>query len=141
MVSLDYSIIPAIIIFLALIFVLNSLLFKPILQIQEERAKRTSGLIEQSRRELENQQDLFQEYESKIKQARAEGYRLQDQSRNEAAKRRTETIDGARKRADDMTEQSRATLAAELRAAKEQMTVEAGEIARRITAMILRRPA
>ena len=140
MVSLDYSIIPAILIFLVLIFALNSLLFRPILRIQEERVKRTSGLMEQSRREVEDQQRLFGEYEAKIKNARTEGYRLQDQIRGEAAKKRAETIDEARKSAERVTEQSKSQIAAEVKAAKEKMADEAGEIAGRITAMILQRP-
>ena len=140
MVSLDYSIIPAILIFLVLIFALNSLLFKPILRIQEERVKRTSGLMEQSMREVEDQQRLFGEYEAKIKNARAEGYRLQDQIRGEAAKKRAETIEEARKSAEQKTEQSKSLIAAELKAAKEKMADEAGEIAGRITATILQRP-
>ena len=141
MVSLDSSIIPAILIFLALIFALNTVLFKPILRIQEERLKRTSGLIEQSRRELENQENLFREYEAKIKQARAEGYRIQDKIRGDAAKKRTETIEEARKSAGRMAEQSKASLADEVRAAKDKMSADADDIASRIAAMILQRPA
>ncbi len=141
MVSLDSSIIPAILIFLVLIFALNTVLFKPILRIQEERLKRTSGLIEQSRRELENQENLFREYEAKIKQARAEGYRMQDKIRGDAAKKRAETIEEARKSAGRMAEQSKASLAGEVRAAKDTMSAEADDIASRIAVMILQRPA
>ncbi len=141
MVSLDYSIIPAILIFLALIFALNSLLFRPILRIHEERAKRTSGLVELSRREVEAQQNLFREYEAKIRKARTEGYRLQDQIRSDAAKRRAEIIEQARRGAEKMIEQSKALIAAEAGVAKEMMAAEAGEIADRITALILQRPA
>ncbi len=141
MVSLDFSIIPAILIFLALIFAMNSILFRPILRIQEERLKRTSGLIEQSKRELEDQQNLFRDYEAKIRQARFEGYQLQEQIRGEAAKKRAETIEGARKDAEKMTEESKALIAAELKAAKEKMAAEARDLASRIAAMILQRSA
>jgi len=141
MVSLDYSIIPAILIFLALIFALNSLLFRPILRVQEERMKRTSGLIEQSRKEVEAQQNLFREYEAKIRQARNDGYRLQDQIRGDAAKRRAEIIQQARGGAERMTEQSKALITAEAKAARDKMAAEVGEIADRITAMVLQRPA
>ncbi len=141
MVSLDYSIIPAILIFLVLIFALNSLLFRPILKIQAERASRTSGLIEQSRAQLETQQNLFNEYEAKIRNARSEGYRLQDQVRSDASKKRAETIDAARRGAEELTGRSKVSIAADVRAAKEQMAAEAVEIAGRIAAMILQRPA
>ncbi len=141
MVSLDYSIIPAILIFLVLVFALNILLFKPILKIQAERESRSSGLIDQCRKELQNQQNLFREYEAKIKQGRAEGYRLQDQLRGEAMKKRAEAIEAARNGAERMTEDARASIRNEVQAAKLQMAVEVREIARGIAAAILQRSA
>jgi F-type H+-transporting ATPase subunit b len=141
MISLDYSVIPAILIFLTLIFALNYLLFKPIQRIQAERESRSSGLIAQSRRELETQQKLFREYEEKIKDARAEGYRIQDQWRTEAMKQRSGALEEARRGAEQMMEQSKASIGAELQAAKTQMAGEAQEIARGIAATILQRSA
>jgi F-type H+-transporting ATPase subunit b len=141
MISLDYSIIPALLIFLMLVFALNILLFKPILKVQAERESRSSGLIEQSRRKLENQGKLFEEYEAKIKSARAEGYRLQEQVRAEAMKKRAEAIETARKSAERMIGESRASIQTEVQAAKSQMAAEAREIARGIAATILQRSA
>ena len=141
MISLDSSIIPALLIFLALIFVLNQLLFKPLLKVQAERESRSSGLIAQSRRELENQQDLFGRYEESIKAARAEGYRHLEIRRGEALKKRTEALDAARKSGDTLTQESRGSIRAEVQAAKELMDSETREIARRIAASILRRSA
>ena len=141
MISLDYSVIPAILIFLTLIFALNYLLFKPIQKVQAERASRSSGLIDQSRRELENQQKLFKQYEERIKHARAEGYKIQDQWRAEAMKKRSGAIEEARKSAEQVMEQSRASIRAELQAAKSQLAGEAQEIARGIAATILQRSA
>lgn len=141
MISLDSSIIPAILIFLALIFTLNQLLFKPLLKIQAERESRSSGLMARSRHELEHQQDLFQKYEETIKGARTEGYRRVDQRRGEALGKRSEALDAARKAAERMTQESRESIQAEVQAAKTQMASEAREIARRIAATILRRTA
>jgi F-type H+-transporting ATPase subunit b len=141
MISLDSSIIPAILIFLALIFVLNHFLFKPLLKIQAERESRSAGLIARSRMELESQQDLFRQYEAKIKGARAEAYRYQEQLRGEALKKRSEDLDAAREAGERITEESRGSIQTEVRAAKEQMASEAREIARGIAAMILRRSA
>jgi len=90
---------------------------------------------------LENQQILVKEYAEKIKRARAEGYRFQDQSRGEAMKKRSGAIEEARKSVEQMTEQSRASIRAEVQAAKSQMADEAREIARGIAATILQRSA
>jgi F-type H+-transporting ATPase subunit b len=141
MISLDSSIIPAILIFLALIFVLNHLLFKPLLMIQAQRESRSAGLIARSRMQLESQQDLFRQYEEKIKSARAEAYRHQEQRRGEALKKRAEALDAARKAGERMTEESRGSIRTEVQAAKEQMASEAREIALGIAATILRRSA
>jgi F-type H+-transporting ATPase subunit b len=141
MISLDYSLIPAILIFLTLIFALNYLLFKPIQRVQAERESRTTGLIAQSRRELENQQKLFEEYEEKIRRARTEGYQIQEQWRADAMKKRSGALDEARGSAEQIIEQSRASISAEVQAAKTQLAGEAREIARGITATILQRSA
>ena len=141
MISLDSSLIPALLIFLALIFLLNRLLFKPLLQIQTERESRSSGLVAQSHRELESQQGLFRRYEESIKAARAEAYRHLELRRGEALEKRTEALDDARKSGERLTQESRGSVQAEVRAAKQQMDSEAREIARGIAASILRRPA
>jgi F-type H+-transporting ATPase subunit b len=141
MISLDSSIIPALLIFLTLILVLNQLLFKPLLRVQAERENRSSGLIAQSRKELENQQDLFGRYEESIKAARAEGYRHLEERRGEALKKRAEALEAARKSGVKLTQESRGAVQAEVQAAKKQMDSEARELARGIAASILRRTA
>jgi F-type H+-transporting ATPase subunit b len=137
MISLDSSILAAILIFLVLVFVLNKLLFKPLLTIQAERESRSSGLIARSRKELESEQDLFRKYEETIRGARAEGFRHLDQRRGAALKKRAEALDAARKAGERMTQESRESIRAEVQVAKTQMASEAREIARGIAATIL----
>lgn len=84
MISLDFSIIPAIVLFLTLVFALNYLLFKPLLKVQAEREERTVGQHEQARRRLSHHLDLFNRYVAAIRNGRMEGYRLQEQQRSDA---------------------------------------------------------
>lgn len=141
MVSLDLSIIPAILIFLTLVFALNSLLFKPIMKIQAERESRSSGLIDRTRKGLAEQEKLFREYEAKITQARSDGYRLRDQRRDDATRKRAESLDAARSSARGMTETAKKSIRLELEAAKSQMAAEAEDVAARIMKTVLRRSA
>jgi hypothetical protein len=89
MISLDWSIIPALIIFILTVVALNYLLFKPVTRIQEERARRTTGLVAQTQQDLAHHMQLFDQYQATIKNARIEGYRLMEKARSEALIKRT----------------------------------------------------
>ena len=141
MISLDSTIIPAIIIFLALIVVLNRLLFKPLQTIQAERESRTTGLISEARSKMSHQLDLFNEYQATIKNARLEAYRKQEQLRNEAMKKRAEVLGNARTAGEQMIQDSRASILSQVDSAKRQLEREAQELARGIASNILGRPA
>jgi F-type H+-transporting ATPase subunit b len=141
MVSLDWSIIPAIIIFLLLIFALNCLLFKPLQKVQAERESRTSGLMSEAQARMSHQLDLMNEYQATIKNARMESYRRQEQLRNEAMKKRAEVLAKARTAGEQMIQDSRTSILSQVEAAKKQLDQEAQELARSITSAILGRSA
>jgi F-type H+-transporting ATPase subunit b len=141
MISLDYSTIPAILIFLTVIIALNYLLFKPLMKVQAEREERTTGLMEAARKNLDQHLGLFNRYQATIKNGRLEGYRLQEQVRSEAMKKRAEALSKARSSAEQLVQESRVSIEAQIRSAKEQLGAEAHEIARGIAANILQRSA
>ncbi len=141
MVSLDYSIIPAILIFLSVIIALNYILFKPLMRVQAEREQRTTGIMETARKNLDHHLDLFNRYQETIKNGRLEGYRLQEQVRSEAMKKRAEALAEARNSAEKLVQESRATIQAQVQAAKKQLSAEAEEIARGIAATVMQRSA
>lgn len=141
MISLDSSILAAVAVFLVLIFALDRLLFRPLVAIQRERESRTTGLVARAQKDLEHYSDLFNRYEATIRNARMEGYRRQEQVRSEALAKRAVALDGARKAAEQLVEQSRATIQTECATAREQLGREAETVARGIAASILQRPA
>ncbi len=141
MISLDYSIIPAAIIFLTLVVALNYLLFRPLMKVRDEREERTTGLIAQANRKLDHHLDLFNRYQAAIKSGRLEGYRVQEQMRSEAMRKRAEALDQARKRAESLVQESRTSLQTQVQTAKDQLDREAQDIARRIAATVLQRSA
>jgi F-type H+-transporting ATPase subunit b len=141
MISLDASVIAAIVIFILLIFALNQLLFKPLVKIQAERENRTTGLMAKMKQNTDHQSGLFHEYQAAIKNARMEGYRRQDELRAEAMKKRAEMLAQARKAAEDLMQNSRNAIQSQMDEAKKQLTLDSQEMARNIAATILERSA
>ena len=141
MISLDGSIIAAIIIFLVLIAALNRLLFKPLMRVQAERESRTTGLMNQTQENLNHHLNLFSEYQASIKNARMEGYRRQEQLRAEALKKRAEVLAQSRTAAERIILDSRDSINSQIKTAKQQLTLDAQEMAQRISSTILGRSA
>jgi len=139
MISLDGSILAALVIFLGTAVALNYLLFRPLLRVQAEREARTTGLVTATRKRLDHQAALFGRYEAAIKQARMEAYRRQELSRAEALSVRAGILDQSRREAEDLLRESRETLRGEVMSAKERLAGEAAEIARVIAAAVLQR--
>jgi len=141
MISLDASIIPAIVIFLLLIFVLNRLLFRPLQRIQAERERRTSGLMSETQAKMDHQLGLLDKYQATIKNARMEAYRQQEQVRSEAKHKRAEVLAQAKAAGDQMIRDSRASILSQVESAKQQLDFEAQELARGIASTLLGRAA
>ena len=137
MISLDGSIIAAIALFILLIIALNQLLFKPLARVQAERENRTSGLIARMKEKMDHQSGLFNEYQATIKNSRMEGYRRQDELRAEAMKKRAEAMAQARQKAEQMIQDSRNSISSQVAAAKQQLALEAQEMARKISAPMI----
>ena len=78
MISLDYSVVYQIVIFLLLWIILSKLLFRPYLNLLDQRERRTTGAQHDST-DLEHEgARLRAQYEEKIAQAQAAGYAAKD---------------------------------------------------------------
>ena len=141
MINLNASIIPAILIFLILVVVLNRILFKPLQRVQAERESRTTGLMKEARARMNHQLELLGEYQTTIKAARMEAYRQQDQLRADALKKRVDVLTTARTAGEQMIQDSRISILSQVEAAKRQLDLEAQELAHGIASTILGRPA
>jgi F-type H+-transporting ATPase subunit b len=141
MISLDLSVIAAVFVFLTLVIVLNFTLFRPLLRVQAERESRTTGAIARADKQLQHCTELFDRYAAAIKNARMEGYRLQELARSDGLASRREVLDHSRRQAEALIGESRDSIRMQVAAARDQLDREAEEMARSITAAILRRPA
>ena len=141
MINLDSSIILAIVIFLSLVTALNYLLFRPLMRIQAQREKLTTGSLAESRNKLAHYSEQMDRYQATIRNSRVEAYRHQEDVRSEALKRRAEALRRARTSAEQMLKESQESLSAQVQAAKAQLSNEAQDLASGIALAVLRRPA
>ncbi len=141
MINLDSSIIPAIVIFLLLIFALNQILYKPLMKVLAERESRTTGLVNQAKKDLDHHLGLLEKYQASIKNARMAGYRRQEQVRAEAQKKRAEVLAHSRAAAETLIQESRDSIRLQVETAKQQLALDAQDMAQRITSAILGRSA
>src|SRR6266851_419739 len=71
LLKIDSTLIIQLIIFIATIFILNSLLFKPLLGLLEKREKLTTGRIKEAKELGERVEQITREYRTRLDEIRA----------------------------------------------------------------------
>jgi F-type H+-transporting ATPase subunit b len=140
MIGIDSSLIAAVLIFLSVVFALNYILLRPLNRVLEERAARTTGVVEKANGDMSRSVELFGQYQAALKAARIEGYRRMETVRSEALKKRADAIAEARAKAEQMIRESRAAIHSQAEESKSRLGRDVDEIAQAIAASILGRP-
>jgi F-type H+-transporting ATPase subunit b len=115
--------------FLLVLILLYLFAFKPILKLMDQRADRIRESLEAAdlaRQEAASSQDAIQE---QITEARREGQRIMDQTREAADRFRTEEMDKARQEAEAFVERAKADIARERDTAIQEVRVSFGDLA------------
>jgi F-type H+-transporting ATPase subunit b len=126
-------------IFLALIFILNLLLFKPILSIIDRRKRQLD--------ELENEIKLFKdsvdkkaaEYNEKLNNAKAKGSDLKKEIIAEGAKQAKSIVDAVRNEIPLMVQESQKKMDKEMQAAREILSGQSRKLSLEISEKVLGR--
>lgn len=139
MISLDYSVVYQIILFLVLWLILRKILFQPYLQLLEERERKTTGAQHDSL-ELEHQgARLRAEYQEKIAQTKAAGYASKEAILHRARGERETILTEAREEAMKLLEGTRRELESQMQKERQIAAVEASIIAKDMASKILGR--
>jgi F0F1-type ATP synthase membrane subunit b/b' len=85
--QLNLSVFVVMAVFLVFHFIMNRLLYRPLLKTLHERDKRTAGTLEFAGKTEEEYQAMLERYERTVKAARQEGYAVVDRLRREAQAR------------------------------------------------------
>lgn len=135
----DGTILIHIVIIITMVFVLNRLLFRPVLRTLGERESRTHGRSDEARETVRKVGESLSRYESSLRQARAEGYRLLEQRQFEANGERQQKIAEVRREVEAQLGQEREEIQAQAERARATLLGEAERVATDIKTQVLRR--
>ena len=139
MVSLDYTLGIQIINFLLLIFILNVLLYKPILGMIDRRKKQFVDSDAEIKRLQETVEQKMAAYEEKLHQAKAAAVEQKNEIVRQGAEEAKTVIDAVRAEIPGMMEQFHARMDGEIGAAKNILTDHSQQLSVQIAEKILGR--
>lgn len=139
MLTPDGSLLVTIILFLALVPILNRILFQPITTVLNERDRLTNGSETDAEAILSTIDRKLTAYEEGIRAARSEGYEVIERRRAAAMSERQSMITDARETAERKIADARAQIGADAEAARTTLESDAREIAAKISSTLLGR--
>ena len=138
-IKLDATLFFILLLFLVFVFLLNRVLFKPIGRVLDERETLTDGATAEARAARLRYQVKLDDYEARIREARAETYRRLEQERAAALDKRKQLTDEAKAQATGQIEQAKAELSQQVAGARATLETESRQIAQRISTTVLGR--
>jgi F-type H+-transporting ATPase subunit b len=138
-ISLDYSLGIQIVNFLVLIFILNRLLYKPILGMIAKRKRQLDEAEMEIRQLRQTVNEQMAAYEEKIKQAKGEALEHKKTIIGQGAAEAAATITAVRGELPGMMEQYQARMGEQMAAAREILAGRTGDLARQIAEKVLGR--
>ncbi|MBM4272038.1 MAG: ATP synthase F0 subunit B [Deltaproteobacteria bacterium] len=139
MISLDYTLFLQMVNFLALIFILNLLLYKPILGIIDKRKKQLQDTEEGIRQLQQSVEERMAAYEEKLRLAKLEALEKKNEIIKEGADVAKGFLETARSEIPAMMEQFHGELSREISEAKNILTNQSRKISVDIAEKLLGR--
>ena len=138
-VKIDYTVLIQILNFLILMFVLNQLLFKPVLNVLDKRRERITSAENEMKNLNFTIETKMAEYEAKIQKAKLDANLQRNEILQEGVAVGKEIIDGAKKEISNMIDQFQNKLSAEVEDAKRILHMQSGKISIEIAEKVLGR--
>jgi len=133
--------IPTIALLVLLHFYLKSMLFRPLSEVLKKRDDLTDGTRHAALNSLKLAEEKVVEYENKLRDARGEVYREQEELRKQWLADQAAQIASARENLSAQAAGAKAQIAKEVVAARESLSQSAPDIARQIVAAVVARRA
>jgi F-type H+-transporting ATPase subunit b len=129
--------IPTAGLFIALVLAYQFLVQGPLTETLKKRRAITVGAMEESRRAIEQAETRTAEYGAKLRQARADVYKIREQRVKQWNAERDAALDAARKTAGTKVSQAKAEVEAEAETARQAIQATAGELATQAVRAVL----
>jgi F-type H+-transporting ATPase subunit b len=138
-ISLDYTLLVQMVNFIALIFILNILLYKPILKIIEKRKQRMDESESEIKRMNQTVEQKMAEYEEKVRLAKAEALEQKNAIVKDGSDAAKGIIDAVRGEIPGMMEQFQARIRKEVEEARSILHSQSRKISLDIAEKVLGR--
>lgn len=138
-VDLDITFAGQIVLFMLLFFVLKPLLFTPMLNLFEEREKRTAGAKDDARALYADADEKMAKYEAQVGIVKQKAGEERDRIRAEGQKREAAILGKVRDETNAMVEEGRAKIANERESLRAELQTVSNALARDIATRVLGR--
>jgi F-type H+-transporting ATPase subunit b len=129
--------VPTILLFIVLVLAYQFLVQGPLTAVLKERRARTEGAVEDANQAIAQAEARAAEYAAKLRQARAEIFKVREQRVKQWNAERDAALDAARKTAGQKVNQARAALEAEAAHARQSLLASAGDLAAQVVRAVL----
>jgi F-type H+-transporting ATPase subunit b len=129
--------IPTMIIFLILVLAYRFVLYLPLVRTLAERRERTQGAVERAHVAIAAADAKSQEYEARLRAARAEIFRQREQRVQQWNRERDSALVSARQAAQQRVGHARSGIQDEAAEARRQIEASAGQLAAQIVRAVL----
>lgn len=139
MISIDVTLLMHIVNMIVLMFVLNAILYKPVLGIMEKRAQKIESLQGDVAQFEQDARQRQAELDKKMREASSRAKKALDGARTQAQAAGAEKLAVIRKESDSIKEKQLADLRSQIEAARKELQGNAGGFAQAMAGKILGR--
>lgn len=127
-------------IILLMVYVLNTLLFKPVNSALDRRTKNTRGRSHEAHDILSSVEQKLSDYERSLREARVGGYALMEEQRAEAVRERQTLLSQVKEEVNRSIEAEKQNINSQSEEARQTLEQDARRTAAEISERVLHRP-
>jgi F-type H+-transporting ATPase subunit b len=141
LLSVNKTVIIQIVIFIAAIYILNTLVFKPFIELIDRRDKLTKGAIKEAKELEEKVKEIILEYEAKLNEARAQAQEERHKIVREGESAAAAIISKTREETAGLLDDAKKKLEAETEVIKDKLKGDVQLLSKEIATKVLGREA
>jgi len=135
--ALALGAIPTLVLFIVLVLAYRFILYGPLMKVRAERRERTAGAMDRAKLAIAAADARTQEYEAKLRAARAEIFRRREQRIQQLNADRDSALAAARLAAQQRVQEAQLALHGQTAEARKQIEVSAAQLAALVLAAVL----
>lgn len=129
--------VPTVLLFIVMVIAYQLLVQGPLSKTLKERRARTEGAVEDAHKAIARAEERAAEYANKLRQARAEIFKMREQRIKQWNAERDAALDTARKASSVKVSQAKAELQTEAGQARQAIQASAADLAHRVVRAVL----